>query len=68
MECYVAEHQGCPCCHARHCVFRSFWGKRIEFYCSRCEFSVCLDAQTGTYHATPGTDHVIVAFVLDEAS
>ena len=68
MECHVAEHQGCPCCHEQHCVFRSTWGKRIEFYCSSCEFSACRDDQTGTYYATPGQKDTAVAFVLDDAS
>jgi hypothetical protein len=68
MDCYVVEHQGCPYCHERHCVFRSLWAKRIDFYCSTCEFAVCLDGQTGTCHATPGNKNAVVAFVLDEAN
>jgi hypothetical protein len=66
MECHVVEHQGCPCCHEQHCVFRSSWGKRLEFYCSSCEFSACLDDRTGYYHATPGQKDAISASVLDE--
>jgi hypothetical protein len=65
MDCYVVEHQGCPCCRERHCVFRSFWGKRIEYYCSVCEFSVCLDAATGACYFTAGDRERADAGVLD---
>jgi hypothetical protein len=67
MECYVANHQGCPCCQGQHCVFRSFWGNRIEYFCSTCEFSVCLDAQTGQCQFTPGDKQTVANCVLDEA-
>jgi hypothetical protein len=64
---YLTAHQGCPYCHGQHCVFRSFWGKRIEYYCSACEFSVCLDAQTGSFCVTFGetTASAAPSFVLD---
>ena len=65
MESYVAEHQGCPCCKGRHCVFRSFWGKRIEYFCSTCEFSVCLDGLNGQYYASAGDKQLGPGFVLD---
>ena len=29
---YVEGHQGCPSCHAAHCVFRSEWGARVEYH------------------------------------
>jgi hypothetical protein len=66
-DCYLERHQGCPDCGRLHCVFRSFWGKRIEFFCSVCEFSVCFDAQTGNFQVTPGqtTSVEVPAFVLD---
>ncbi len=63
--CYVAEHQGCPYCAGQHCVFRSFWGKRIEYYCSRCDFSACMDTETGAFQVTAGKIEQIVANVLD---
>ncbi len=40
---YSEEHQGCPCCQVRHCVFRSQWGARVEFYCTSCDFSTARD-------------------------
>jgi hypothetical protein len=42
---YTEEHQGCPCCQGRHCVFRAQWGTRIEFYCTACDFSAARDSQ-----------------------
>jgi hypothetical protein len=51
---YVEAHQGCPCCGHQHCVFRSEWGPRVEFYCSACDFSACHDRQTGRCYAAPG--------------
>jgi hypothetical protein len=40
------EHQGCPCCKHRHCVFRAKWGTRVEFYCTACDFSAARDSQS----------------------
>jgi hypothetical protein len=40
---YVEGHQGCPCCQTQHCVFRSQWGARVEFYCTTCDFSAARD-------------------------
>jgi hypothetical protein len=51
---YVEAHQGCPCCGNQHCVFRSEWGARVEYYCSACDFSACHDRQTGHCYAAPG--------------
>jgi hypothetical protein len=51
---YEEGHQGCPRCRRRHCVFRSFWGPRVEYYCSACDFSACHDRETGRYFAAPG--------------
>jgi hypothetical protein len=51
---YVEDHQGCPHCGGQHCVFRSCWGQRVEYYCSACDFSTCHDAQTGLYFAVIG--------------
>jgi hypothetical protein len=51
---YAEEHQGCASCRARHCVFQSRWGPRVEFYCSACDFSACFDGQTGRYFAVIG--------------
>ncbi len=65
MDCYVIEHQGCPCCRTQHCVFRSFWGKRLEYYCSACEFSVCFDAGTGQCQFIHGDKEPSAGCVLD---
>jgi hypothetical protein len=43
---YLEGHQGCPCCQAHHCVFRSVWGLRIEYHCTACDFSVARDGQS----------------------
>jgi hypothetical protein len=51
---YVQGHQGCACCHAQHCVFRSEYGVRIEFYCTACDFSVCHDRAGDRFFATRG--------------
>jgi hypothetical protein len=51
---YVEEHQGCPRCQGRHCVFRARWGNRIEYHCTACDFSAAHDEATGTYAATDG--------------
>jgi hypothetical protein len=53
---YRDEHQGCPCCRARHCVFRSEWGGRVEYYCTSCDFSACHDRPTGRWFAVAGAD------------
>jgi hypothetical protein len=42
---YMEEHQGCPCCQGRHCVFRAEWGTRIEYYCTSCDFYAGHDRQ-----------------------
>ncbi|HVS38067.1 MAG TPA: hypothetical protein VMS17_21075 [Gemmataceae bacterium] len=51
-HCQLYEHQGCPCCHGRHCVFRSDWGGRVEYYCTACDFSASHDRQTGRFFTT----------------
>ena len=51
---YVEGHQGCVSCGGQHCVFRSEWGARVEFYCSACDFSVGHDIRTGRYFAVAG--------------
>ncbi len=50
-RCRLQEHQGCPCCGGRHCVFRSEWGGRVEYYCTACDFSASHDPHTGRYFA-----------------
>ncbi len=54
MRWYVEEHQGCPRCHGRHCVFRARWGNRVEYHCTGCDFSAAHDEATGVYAATNG--------------
>jgi hypothetical protein len=51
---YLEGHQGCPCCRSQHCVFRSRWGTRIEYYCTSCDFSVGQDAASQRCTATGG--------------
>jgi hypothetical protein len=51
---YVEEHQGCPRCRGRHCVFRATWGSRIEYHCTECDFSAAHDETAGTYAANLG--------------
>jgi hypothetical protein len=55
-RCFVDDHQGCPSCAGQHCVFRSDWGERVEFYCSLCDFSVCQDRRNGSYVAIAGNE------------
>lgn len=52
---YTERHQGCACCESEHCVFRSVWGQRIEYHCSRCDFSACHDDESDRYYAAAGT-------------
>jgi hypothetical protein len=54
MHWHLEEHQGCPSCRGRHCVFRSQWGTRVEYYCTACDFSVGQDTATGTATFTRG--------------
>jgi hypothetical protein len=61
---YVEEHQGCPCCRRRHCVFRSTWGRRVEYYCSACDFSACHDGQTGRSFASRGDGRQLAESLL----
>jgi hypothetical protein len=56
-RCFVSGHQGCPCCGGQHCVFRSDWGERVEYYCSHCEFSACQDRRNGSYVAIAGNEN-----------
>ena len=51
---HVEEHQGCPRCRERHCVFRSQWGARVEYQCTECDFSAAHDFQTGRSSFTGG--------------
>jgi hypothetical protein len=64
---YSEEHQGCAHCGNRHCVFRSRWGERVEYYCSACDFSACHDARTGRYFAATGDGRQLAESLLDEA-
>ena len=51
---YTQEHQGCPCCRGRHCVFRATWGTRVEFHCTACDFSAARDSATNRCTASIG--------------
>jgi hypothetical protein len=64
-EWYVEGHQGCACCGGQHCVFRTEWGQRIEYYCSVCDFSTCHDLRTGHYYATVGDGKGLLGLVLE---
>jgi hypothetical protein len=61
---YVQGHQGCVCCRGQHCVFRSDWGQRVEYYCSACDFSTCHDLRTGKYYAAVGDGHALPGVFL----
>jgi hypothetical protein len=62
---HLQEHQGCPCCGGRHCVFRSEWGLRVEYYCTACDFSASHDAATGRFFTTAAAGRERPAAVLD---
>jgi hypothetical protein len=64
-RCYRDEHQGCPCCCGRHCVFRSEWGGRVEYYCTACDFSACWDRPTGRCYAVAVADRGRPVAILD---
>jgi hypothetical protein len=51
---YLEGHQGCPRCQCSHCVFRSQWGMRVEYYCTACDFSAARDAASQRCTATGG--------------
>ena len=51
---YLEGHQGCARCEAQHCVIRSEWSRRVEFYCTCCDFSTCHDGQSGRYFVDLG--------------
>jgi hypothetical protein len=51
---YLQGHQGCAHCRGQHCVFRSEYGTRVEYYCTACDFSACHDRQTNRYFAALG--------------
>jgi hypothetical protein len=53
---YVTEHQACAACDARHCVFRSEGGGRVEYSCAACGFSVCHENRTSSYIAASGDE------------
>jgi hypothetical protein len=53
VRCFLEEHQGCPCCRQRHCVFRSQWGTRTEYHCTACDFSASHDSRNGICWAAP---------------
>ena len=53
---HTEHHQGCPCCRSRHCVFRSEWGDRVEYYCTACDFSASRDRRTGRCFTTTDED------------
>jgi hypothetical protein len=63
---YVERHQGCSCCGSSHCVFRSDWSQRIEYYCSVCDFMTCHDLRTDRYFAAVGDGHGMLGRVLED--
>jgi hypothetical protein len=64
-RCYLEEHQGCPCCRGRHCVFRARWGNRTEYHCTECDFSAAGDDLAGFYVATTGREPAGGPLALD---
>ena len=65
VRCYSQEHQACPCCRARHCVFRARWGGRTEYHCNECDFSAAHDELTVAHVATTGQETNGPPFVLE---
>jgi hypothetical protein len=63
-RCYLEQHQGCAACGGQHCVFRSRWGSRTEYYCSACDFSACHDADSGRCFASEGDGHQLAEALL----
>jgi hypothetical protein len=63
---HTEEHQGCPCCRGRYCVFRSEWGDRVEYYCTACDFSASRDRQTGRCFTTTEIGRERPSAVLDD--
>jgi hypothetical protein len=63
--CHLHEHQGCPCCRGRHCVFRSEWDGRVEYYCTACDFSASHDPRTDRYFTTAASGRERPTTVLD---
>jgi len=63
---YLEAHQGCARCAAQHCVIRSEWGRRVEFYCTTCDFSACHDGQSGRYFADLGEPSHRAGALLNE--
>jgi hypothetical protein len=61
---YLEGHQGCPSCRGQHCVFRSSWGRRLEYYCSACDFSACHDGESGRYFACRGDGRALADSLL----
>ncbi len=53
---YMVAHQACAACDARHCVFRSDGGGRVEYSCAACGFSVCHEKRSSSYVAATGDE------------
>jgi len=62
---YIEEHQGCPCCEGRHCVFRAEWGTRVEFYCTACDFSAARDSKSNRCSAAGGDSPPALDLLVD---
>jgi hypothetical protein len=62
---YDEEHQGCAHCRNRHCVFRSRWGDRIEYYCSACDFSTSHDRAADRFYAAMGDGRQLAASLFN---
>jgi hypothetical protein len=61
-RCYVEGHQACAWCGQTHSVFKHEWGQHVEYHCSACDSSACLDRLSGRYFAKPGgTPHAPAA-------
>jgi hypothetical protein len=63
---HVEQHQGCPCCCDRHCVFRSEWGERVEYHCTACDFSTSRDRRTGRCFTATDAARERPSTVLDD--
>jgi hypothetical protein len=63
---HTEHHQGCPCCRACHCVFRSEWGERVEYHCTACDFSASRDQRTGRCFTTSEVGREQPSTLLDD--
>jgi hypothetical protein len=55
-RCYVERHQGCAWCGGSYRVFLQKRDRRVEYYCSGCDFRTGHDETSNQYYSIPGED------------